>query len=141
MPSRTIRPLPSCVPPLRLCLALSALLLALPAFAGKVYQWKDAKGVTHYSDSPPPAQPGLKNRQLKDAAPASSQAAAEPAESENCATARKNLTQLKSNGPAGFDADGDGKLDKEMSADERAEQVQQTELMLKTYCSKPAAKP
>jgi len=129
MPSRTIR----------LSVGLAALLLALPAFAGKVYQWKDAKGVTHYSDSPPPAQKGVQNRQLKDTAPA--QAAAEPTESENCATARKNLAQLKGNGPAGFDADGDGKLDKEMSADERAQYVQQTELMLKTYCSKPAAKP
>jgi len=129
MPSRTIR----------LSVGLAALLLALPAFAGKVYQWKDAQGVTHYSDSPPPAQQGVKNRQLKDAAPAT-QAAAEPTESENCATARKNLTQLKGNGPAGFDADGDGKLDKEMSADERGQYVQQTELMLKTYC-KPTVKP
>ncbi|MET0756202.1 MAG: DUF4124 domain-containing protein, partial [Pseudoxanthomonas sp.] len=24
------------------------------ALAGKVYQWRDAKGVTHFSDSPPP---------------------------------------------------------------------------------------
>jgi hypothetical protein len=130
MPSRTIR----------LSVGLAALLLALPVFAGKVYQWKDAQGVTHYSDSPPPAQPGVKNRHLKDAAPAT-QAAAEPAESENCATARKNLTQLKGNGPAGFDADGDGKLDKEMSAGERTQYVQQTELMLKTYCGKPTATP
>jgi hypothetical protein len=131
MPSRTIR----------LFVGLTALLLALPAFAGKVYQWKDAKGVTHYSDSPPPAQPGVKNRELKTTGPAPTLAAAEPAESENCATARKNLAQLQGNGPAGFDADGDGKLDKEMSADERGQYVQQTELMLKTYCNKPAAKP
>jgi len=131
MPSRTIR----------LSVGLAALLLALPAFAGKVYQWKDAKGVTHYADSPPPAQPGVKNRELKTTGPIPTLAAAEPTESENCATARKNLAQLKGNGPAGFDADGDGKLDKEMSADERAQHVQQTELMLKTYCNKPAAKP
>ena len=130
MPSRTIR----------LSMGLAALLLALPAFAGQVYQWKDAQGVTHYSDSPPPAQPGVKNRQLKDTAPASTQAASEP-ESEDCAIARKNLSQLKGNGPAGFDANGDGKLDKEMSADERTRYVQQTELMLKTQCAKPAAKP
>jgi len=128
MPSRTIR----------LSMGLAALLLALPAFAGQVYQWKDAQGVTHYSDSPPPAQQGVKNRQLKDPAPATQ---AEPTESENCAMARKNLSQLKGNGPAGFDADGDGKLDKEMSADERTRYVQQTELMLKTQCAKPAAQP
>ena len=32
------------------CIALVAL---APGFAQAVYQWKDAKGVTHYSDTPP----------------------------------------------------------------------------------------
>ena len=134
MPSRTIR----------LTMALAVLLLALPAAASKVYQWKDAKGVTHFSDSPPPARQGVKNRQVKDAtaAPAPPQAAAGKPEDANCATARKNLEELKGNsGPVGFDADGDGKPDKEMSADERAQQVTQTELMLKTFCSQPTTRP
>ncbi|MCE7893648.1 MAG: DUF4124 domain-containing protein, partial [Sorangiineae bacterium PRO1] len=30
------------------------LMLALPAFAGQVYKWTDAKGTVHYSDAPPP---------------------------------------------------------------------------------------
>ena len=38
------------------CLAGVLIVLALPALAGEVYQWKDAKGVTHYSDAPPPNQ-------------------------------------------------------------------------------------
>ncbi|GAB3348502.1 DUF4124 domain-containing protein [Lysobacter tyrosinilyticus] len=132
MPSRTI------------CLALGlvALALALPAFAGKVYQWKDANGVTHYSDAPPPAQQGVQHRQLKDKGPVLAQIGAKPTEEENCATARKNVEQLKGNsGPVGFDANGDGQLDKEMTAEERSLYVQQTELMLRTYCNKPAAKP
>lgn len=133
MPSRTIR----------LSLGLVALALVLPASAGKVYQWKDAKGVTHYSDSPPPALKGVQNRQLKDKGPAVALVAAKPTEEDNCATARKNVEQLKgSSGPVGFDANGDGQLDKEMTADERGLYVQQTELMLRTYCNKPAdAKP
>lgn len=134
MPSRTIR----------LSMGLAALLLTLPAFAGKVYQWKDAKGVTHYSDSPPPARQGVKNRLLKDAAPASTptQAAAKPTEEDDCAIARKNLEQLKSaSGPVGFDADGDGKLDKEMSAEERAQQVRKSEWMLNNECKPPTATP
>jgi hypothetical protein len=132
MPSRTIR----------LSVGLAALLLALPAFAGKVYQWKDAKGVTHYSDSPPPAQLGAKNRVLKDSVPASTVAAVKPTEEDDCAIALKNLERLKSSsGPVGFDANGDGKLDKEMSADERAQQVQKSEWMLTTRCNKPTAKP
>ena len=28
-------------------------LVAAPALAGEVYKWKDAQGVTHYSDAPP----------------------------------------------------------------------------------------
>ena len=61
MSSRTLQPVAGAV-----SLGFIALLLAAPAFAGTVYQWKDAKGVTHYSDSPPPAQQGVQNRHLKD---------------------------------------------------------------------------
>lgn len=35
-------------------LAAGLLAAALPAAAGKIYQWQDAKGITHYADSPPP---------------------------------------------------------------------------------------
>lgn len=130
MPSRTIR----------LSTGLAVLLLALPAFAGKVYQWKDASGVTHYSDAPPPGQQGVQNRQLKDG-PAPAEADAQPAEDPNCVIARRNLTQLKSDKPVGLDANGDGKPDQQMSAEDRAKQVQQTEQMLKGFCDKPAIQP
>lgn len=118
-------------------LALASLLVTAPVLAGKVYQWKDAKGVTHYSDSPPPERKGVQNRQLKDPIPTDA-AQTKAAEEPNCVTARSNLAHLKGAGPVGLDADGDGKLDKVMSADERTVQIQQTELMLKTYCDKPA---
>jgi len=136
MPSRTIRLLTT-----RLLVGAVLLLLVLPVLAGKVYQWKDAKGVTHYSDAPPKGQPNVKNRELSDSPATPTADAAKPAEAPNCVTARKNLAQLKSERPVGLDADGDGKLDKEMTADERSQQVQQTEKMLKTYCDKPAAAP
>ena len=61
MPSRALKAIPAVM-----CLGFAILLPAVPAFAGTVYQWKDAKGVTHYSDSPPPAQQGVQNRHLKD---------------------------------------------------------------------------
>lgn len=134
MPSRTIR-----LHTLRLLVGLAVLLLAPPVLASKVYQWKDANGVTHYSDFPPAGQRGVQNRQLKDA-PATPEAA-RPAEDANCTTARKNLLQLQSDRVVGLDADGDGKPDKEMTADERAQQVRQTEQMLKTYCDSTAATP
>lgn len=45
--------------------AFGALLLATAAGASaQVYKWVDAKGVTHYSDQPPP--PEVKNAQVKN---------------------------------------------------------------------------
>ena len=128
MPSRTIRR-----PAFRLLVGLAALLLALPVLASKVYQWKDAKGITHYSDAPPPGQQGVQNRQLKDGP--TPPEAAKPAEDANCATARKNLVQLQSDKVVGLDADGDGKPDKEMTAEETAAQVHLAETTLKNTCT------
>jgi len=118
-----------------LWLAAALLVAALPASAGEVYQWKDAKGVTHYSDAPPPDK-AYKNRKLKEGVPAPvQQAAATPAEDPRCATARSNLERLKSAAPVGLDANGDGKPDTEMTAAERAQQTQLAELTLKTNCA------
>ena len=47
----------------RLVLGCIALVALAPAFAQTVYTWKDAKGVTHYSDAPPPK--GTQSRQLQ----------------------------------------------------------------------------
>lgn len=43
------------------------LLVAFPASA-QIYQWKDAQGRTHYSDTPPPTEP-VKTLQAKPRAP------------------------------------------------------------------------
>ncbi|WP_412159617.1 DUF4124 domain-containing protein, partial [Pantoea sp. SIMBA_079] len=38
------------------CLVVALLAVAaLPLAASEVYSWKDARGVTHYSQTPPPA--------------------------------------------------------------------------------------
>ena len=134
MPSRTL---------LKSLLAAAVLLAAMPALAGTVYQWKDANGVTHYSDAPPPDRKGVQNRELKDDAPAATaQAAAKSTakptdENANCALLRNNLTQLQSDQPVGVDANGDGQMDSVMTDAERTEQIHQAELSLKTYCDKP----
>ena len=106
-----------------------------------MYQWKDAKGVTHYSDAPPPGQKGVKNREVEDAAPAAPQQVALTPEEANCATARKNLERLKGDQPVGLDANGDGKPDTQMSAEERTKQVQRTEWVLANHCKTSAATP
>lgn len=37
------------------CLALASLAMTGPAFAAKYFKWVDSKGVTHYSETPPPS--------------------------------------------------------------------------------------
>jgi hypothetical protein len=118
-------------PALPLGLAAAALLaLALPAAASKVYQWKDANGVTHYADSPPPGQK-VKDRTLQQRAPA---APGKPVVNADCSNARSNLSILKGSGPVGLDADRDGKHERELTPAERAERTTKAEEAVKTYC-------
>ena len=122
-----------------------ALTFALPAVSGELYQWKDANGVTHYSDAPPPAGADYKNRTIsnrgsaaiateKTEAPAGSST-----ETSQCTTARGNLALLQGEGPVGTDADGDGKPDAAFTADERAAQAQLAEAAIKVHCNAEAA--
>ena len=50
----------------RLLVGACALVMFAPAFAQAVYTWKDDKGVTHYSDAPPPA--GAKKKNVRTSA-------------------------------------------------------------------------
>ena len=107
-----------------------ALAAALPASAGQVYQWKDAKGVTHYSDFPPPGQKATQ-RNLGQRAPA---APAKSVVNADCSNARSNLAILKGKTPVGLDADRDGKHERELTPAERAERTAKAEAAVKTYC-------
>ena len=116
------------------CLAAALLALALPALAGEVYQWKDAKGVTHYSDAPPPNQ---KHKARTISAHGASTVPVDekpvPANSD-CSKARSNLTILQGTTPVGIDLDNDGKSDRNLTAEERAKRVVLAEASIKTYC-------
>ena len=57
-------PLPGALMMLRLSVLIVSLLAALPA-AAQIYQWKDAQGRTHYSDTPPPKEPVRTIREAK----------------------------------------------------------------------------
>ena len=127
-------------------LVAALLVVACPAIAGEVYQWKDAKGVTHYSDSPPPDKGEYRNRSVRSDVPAPPEtaavakpAAARPADNSQCVMARQNLDRLKSNAPVGLDANNDGKPDAEMDAGQRASQVQLAEAGIKAWCAPTAA--
>ncbi|HYM87154.1 MAG TPA: DUF4124 domain-containing protein [Pseudoxanthomonas sp.] len=124
---------------IRTCTLLLLASACTPAFAQKVYQWKDAKGVTHYSDSPPPGQQ-VKDRRIDNRGEAitSSKAAGTSVESPQCTTAKLNLQLLAGTAAVQQDTDGDGKPDKVLSSDDRANQRELASASVKAYCV-PAA--
>lgn len=129
-------------------LAAALLAFACPAIAGEVYQWKDAKGVTHYSDSPPRDKAAYRNRSVRSDAPAPSETVAaakpgdaKPADNPQCLTARRNLDSLKGSAPVGLDDNNDGIPDAEMGAEDRAAQLQLAEAGIKAWCKPTATAP
>jgi hypothetical protein len=124
----------------RLAAVTIALLACGAASAGDVYQWKDAKGVTHYSDAPPPkGQYQARDvRHRDDEAPAASANPA-PVTDKNCALAKTNLDRLKTGGNIGLDADGDGKPDAPLGDAERTKQMELAEANIRTYCKQAPA--
>jgi len=130
---------------LRIALVLAAFATALPAAsADKIYQWKDANGVTHYSDAPPPAG-DYSDREIvrSEAAPApvpapADAATAPPVQDARCAQARLNLQRLQGGGVVGLDADRDGKPDAPLDEADRAAQVEIARAAIQARCP-PAA--
>jgi len=125
------------------------------ATAGDVYQWKDAKGITHYSNTPPangtyktrvvhtddtPAPAPATTAATASAAPAPAPAAApaaeaKPGEDPGCAIARKDVELLQAQAPVLMDSDGDGKPDKILSDEDRAKHLQVAQSALKGRCA------
>jgi len=125
---------------MRLMTACAALVLAAAAVgadASEIYQWTDARGVTHYSETPPPAGTAYQTRRITDSG-ASTQAAApapvQQAEEANpqCATARSNIEVLRGEGPV-HQEDGSGNT-RELDPDERANQLELAQAAVRAYC-------
>lgn len=119
--------------------SLVLVLATLPATAQeRVYQWKDANGVTHYSQNPP-AGHAYQERRIDGSDPAVPPAAATPAESPECTQARSNLKLLDGNNPTLLmDSDKDGKPDKPLDEAERARQRNAAQQWIQHQCT-PAA--
>ena len=112
---------------------LALVLAPAMALAGGIYQWKDAKGVTHYTDTPPPnSQYKQRNIYHPDAPPAANKG---PAENPACATARGNITILQGKQNVQIDSNGDGKPDKTLSDADRANQLALAQATLNANCS------
>ena len=119
--------------------ALVLLFLAAPGLAQqqRVYQWKDANGVTHYTDLPP--SQAHSSRDINNRGSAPEIATVKAVENPQCANSRGNLQRLQANQVLGVDTDGDGKSDRNLSSDERASQIELNQAAIKAYC--PATKP
>ncbi|GAA4999542.1 DUF4124 domain-containing protein [Pseudoluteimonas lycopersici] len=110
-------------------------LASTAAQAGGIYQWKDAKGVTHYTDTPPPDSQ-YKQRNIyhpeSDAPPATDKAATE---NPSCITARQNISKLQNSKTVQMDTDGDGKPDKTLDDKDRANQLALAQAMVNASCT------
>ena len=133
---------------LLLATALAAASALSPAHAGDVYQWKDAKGVTHFTQTPP-ASGAYVHRVIQDngtgtssatindkpvatAAPAQTPAAT--GTNAQCERARQNIATLQGKAPVTMDSDGDGKPDKTLSDADRANQLALAQATVKANC-------
>ena len=121
---------------IRACALLVLASACTTAMAAKVYQWKDAQGVSHYADSPPPDQQ-VKNRRIDNrGAPVAEEAAVGTSvENPQCITAKLNLQILAGNTGVQQDTDGDGKPDKTLNDEDRANQRGLAEAAVKAYCT------
>ncbi len=118
-----------------------ACIAAAPVAAQTVYKWKDAKGVTHYSERPPAsgnytAKDGQRDPVSAKPAAKSGQA---PKADPRCASARNNLAALSGTTPVQMDSDEDGKPDRTLSDAERTSQADLARSTLKAYnCTETA---
>ena len=122
------------------CLLAAACIAAAfapaPVAAQTVYKWKDAKGVTHYSERPPTAGRYTAQDGKRDpVAAAKAEAKAGQAEKPDprCNTARSNLATLQGKAAVQIDSNGDGKPDRTLSDADRANQAELARSTLKAY--------
>ena len=122
-----------------LALVISMALAAAPVAAQqRIYQRKDASGVSQYSDVRPESQYTVRNVNTRSGTPAPA-AAAQPEESAQCKGVRSNLSRLQGNESVGIDTNGDGTPDRNLSADERKAQIDLNQAAVNAYCP-PAQK-
>ena len=116
------------------CLGCLLLLASVSAMAGPVYKWKDAQGVTQYSETPPAGGKYETRGQARDPqAAASTETPAAPVPGQ-CTTARANLALLDGSGAVMQDTDGDGKADTALTPEQRSAQKELAEATIKAYC-------
>ncbi|UPG93422.1 DUF4124 domain-containing protein [Luteibacter aegosomatissinici] len=138
---------------MRRCIAILLLAAVCPLAFAQAYKWKDAQGVTHYSDSPPPTNSAkVEKIQMKGGVNAPSPAQSAPAKSSTagspppgtpvadnpanraklCDSLRKNMDVLQKEAVVSMD-DGKGGT-KQLDAAGRQRQVETTQAQMTLYC-------
>lgn len=139
---------------MRRCLALILLAAACPLAFAQAYKWKDAQGVTHYSDAPPPGSAKVEKITMKGgvttpatgstapaSAPATAPAAPAPAtavadnpanRAKLCDQLRKNLDILQKEAIVSMDNGKGGQ--QQLDAAGRQRQVETTQAQMTLYC-------
>lgn len=115
--------------PAVLLLALLSVDAVAQSTDGRLYQWKDANGVTHFSQTPPP-RGAYRTRTVNAQAPAAAPASAAPAEPPACVRARANLALLQSDQPLRLE----GEDTAELSAEQRNAQTELAEAAIRANC-------
>lgn len=123
----------------RSSLLLGCLLAAAAANAQstKIYQWKDDKGVTHFTDTPPPPSAKSTTRDVASK-PGEAPAPTQPkiTESPQCANAKYNQQVLGSSAPV-QETGADGKP-KTLGAEDRANRKALADAAVANFCRPPA---
>lgn len=116
-------------------LLAASVLAAATASAGEVYQWKDANGVTHYSQTPP-AQGKFQQRTITQhvSAAAPAQPTTERPASPQCATAQRNIELLQGGSRLQVDSNGDGQPDGDLDDADRQKQLEIAQTVARVNC-------
>jgi len=116
---------------------LCALLMLVCAAVGAtdLYKWRDAKGVTHYTETPPPTGQRYEARRIQThRGTAALDAQTALPESADCLNARRNLELLSGTGDVSLAAGTDGKPGAILDQQTRATQKNLAEAAVKAYC-------
>ncbi|WP_223494180.1 DUF4124 domain-containing protein [Stenotrophomonas indicatrix] len=116
------------------CLGCLLLLASTTALAGPVYKWKDAKGVTQYSETPPAGAKYETRAQARTPVAEEAAATSVAPVPKECSTARANVALLDGGGQVMHDTDGDGKADTALTPEQRSAQKGLAEAAIKAYC-------
>jgi hypothetical protein len=119
--------------PILLCLA------ALPAAGQQFYSWRDANGVRHFSQTPPPHN-DYQSRTIRTRARPAETAGAAPAAAAStnpaCTRARANIAVFAANDRVSMDRDGDGQAEV-LDASARAAELDRALKTAETACKNP----